>query len=312
MNLRGEDCFTYQVYRRAGALPDASKTLWGRFYSMNPIDNVMERTPPKADVRIAYGPGEFQFGELWMPAGAKGKPVPVVVFLHGGWWQAQYDLAYAGELCAALKAEGVAVWSVEYRRVGNDGGGWPGTFQDAAAGFDFVAKLAQTYSLDLARVVAMGHSAGGHLAFWLAGRHHVPESSGLHSAPQVPLHGVIALAGAVDLRLTIDLSGYFTFAHDKAEVESLMGGLPKEFPERYRAGNPGDLLPLNVPQALIQGTEDGQIPPQLPRRWAEMAKRQGDPVTVTMVQLADHFDVVDPRSRAWPAVKAAVRGMCFG
>jgi acetyl esterase/lipase len=238
-----------------------------------------------ADLRIQYGAGKFQFGDLWMPVRVRGKLAPVVVFLHGGWWQSAYDLAYAGELCEALKAEGIAVWSVEYRRVGETGGGWPATFQDVAAGFDYVATLAKKYPLDLTRVGVVGHSAGGHLAFWLAGRHHLPEGSELYGlrVPAVQLKGVVALAGAVDLRLTIDLAGHFTFAHDRGEVVSLMGGTPGQVPERYRAGNPGDLLPLNVPQVLVQGTEDGQIPPGLPVRWAENARRQGDVVTVTIV-----------------------------
>ena len=168
--------------------------------------------------------------------------------------KSEYDLGYASHLCAALKRQGIACWSVEYRRVGESGGGWPFTFQDAASGFDYLGALAQTYPLDLSRVVTMGHSAGGHLAFWIAGRHHVEQGSELKvAAPKVPLRGAISLAGAVDLRLTIDLSGYFTFAHDKHEVFHLMGGRPDDFPQRYKAGSPGDLLPFNVTQILIQG-----------------------------------------------------------
>ena len=131
------------------------------------LADLLDRTPPRADRRIHYRPGDFQFGDLWLPAG--GAKRPLVVFLHGGWWRAQYDLAYGGHLCAALRAEGLAVWSVEYRRVGDAGGGWPGTFQDVAAGFDFVANLAEQFPIERTRVVAAGHSAGGHLAFWLAG-----------------------------------------------------------------------------------------------------------------------------------------------
>lgn len=265
--------------------------------------DVLSRKPPVADHRIPYAAGEFHFGDLWLPKPG-GKPAPVVVFFHGGWWQAEYDLAYAGFLCNALRNEGVAVWSVEYRRVGNAGGGWPGTFQDAAAGFDFVKALAEKYPLDLQRVVVAGHSAGGHLAFWNAGRHHVPGDSPVFATQQVALHAAISLAGAVDLRLTCDLAGYFTFAHDKAMVVSLMDGLPSEVPERYRSGNPGDLLPLNVPQTLLQGTDDDQIPPQLPERWAGNARKQGDTVEIAMLKNADHFDVVDPESRAWPVVRA--------
>jgi acetyl esterase/lipase len=238
--------------------------------------------------------------------------VPLVVFFHGGWWKSEYDLGYAGYLSAALKKDGIATWSVEYRRVGNPGGGWPGTFQDVAAGYDFVANLAKSYPVDLSRVITMGHSAGGHLAFWVAGRHHIDRTSEIcQPQPQVPLHGAISLAGAVDLRLTIDLSGNSTFAHDKQEVFALMGSLPEDLPERYKAANPGNLLPFHVPQLLVQGTEDDQIPPELPERWAEMARRLGDTATVNMVPSADHLDVVDPESRAWARVRDGVRKMVF-
>jgi acetyl esterase/lipase len=275
--------------------------------------DILSRTAPTADFRIHYGPGEFQFGDLWIPQHAEAHPLPVVAFFHGGWWQSDYDLAYAGFLCAALKAEGIAVWSVEYRRVGQTGGGWPTTFEDAANGFDYLANLAKQYSLDLTRVVAMGHSAGGHLAFWLAGRHHIEPSSPIHNPqPRVPLLGIISLAGAVDLRLTIDLAGYFSFAHDKQEVYSLMGGKPKDFEDRYRAGSPGDLLPLNIRQVLIQGMDDQQIPSQLPSRWADKARRQGDEVTVHMLPDAGHFDLVDPQSSAWATVRQAVEYVFLG
>ena len=122
---------------------------------------------------------------------------------------------------------------------------------------------------------------------------------------------MISLAGAVDLRLTIDLSGYFTFAHDKQEVFALMGGLAQDLPDRYKAANPGDLLPFHVPQLLIQGSEDDQIPPELPARWAEMARRLGDTVTLNMIPSADHLDVVDPESRVWGALRDGVRKMVF-
>jgi acetyl esterase/lipase len=208
--------------------------------------------------------------------------------------------------------EGIASWSVEYRRVGETGGGWPTTFQDVAAGFDFAATLAKSYPLDLSRVITMGHSAGGHLAFWLAGRHHIDPHSEIYAPrPQVPLRGAIALAGAVDLRLTIDLSGYFTYAHDKHEIYDLMGGRPADLPDRYKAGNPGDLLPFHIPQVLIQGTADDQIPPELPSRWNEMSRRLGDNATVSMIPSADHFDVVDPESVAWGTVRESVRKMVF-
>jgi acetyl esterase/lipase len=271
--------------------------------------SVLDRTPPKSDLRLSYGPLPLQFGDLWLPkpsADAKHR-WPLIVFVHGGWWKAEYGLGYAGFLCAAVKAQGIAVWSLEYRRVGDEGGGWPGTMQDVAAGMDHVAALAKAYPLDTTRVSAAGHSAGGHLAFWLAGRHHIPHTSVLATPqPSLTLRGVVSLAGAVDLRLTLDLTGFFSFQNGGPAVRALMGGDPKQYPERYAAANPGELLPLSVRQILVQGTDDNQIPPQLPGRWAENARRQGDTVDVKIVPGAGHFDIVDPESPAWSVSRDAM------
>ena len=269
--------------------------------------SVLDRTPPKAEHRLAYGSLPLQFGDLRLPVLRAGERAPVLVMLHGGWWQNGYDLNYLGFACEALRAAGVATWSLEYRRVGDLGGGWPGTVADAAAGFDHVVELAKSYPLDVNHVAAAGHSAGGHLAFWLAGRRHVPQESPLHDpVPRLMPRAVVGLAGAVDLRLCVELSGLFRFPAAKPAAESLVGGSPATVPERYRAANPGDLLPFSVPQTLLQGSEDEQIPPDLPRRWAEQAKRQGDAVQVSILPGADHFDVVDPQSKVWPAVRKAL------
>ncbi len=271
--------------------------------------SVLDRNPPKCDLRLPYGPLALQFGDLWMPnvIAVHKQRWPLMIFIHGGWWKAEYDLGYVGFLCEAMRGQGVAVWSLEYRRIGDDGGGWPGTMQDIAAGFDHVAKLAEAYPLDLQRVIAAGHSAGGQLAFWLAGRHHIPHKSVLaEPQPKVTLHGVVALAGAVDLRLMIDLSGFFSFDHGGPAVRGLMGGDSKQVPERFSAADPGLLLPLGVRQILVQGSYDDQIPAELPQGWADKAKRQGDLVEVKIVPQSDHFDVVDPESRAWPVSRDAM------
>jgi len=270
--------------------------------------NILDRTPPKADHRLPYGNLPMQFGDLWLPASASAAHrSPLLVFLHGGWWKSAYDLGYASFLCAAMKAQGVAVWSLEYRRVGDDGGGWPGTMQDVAAGMDHVVKLAEAFPLDTTRAIAAGHSAGGQLAFWLAGRHHIPHSNVLaEPVPNLALKGVVALAGSVDLRLTIDLGGFFSFSNGGPAVRALLGGSPQDVPERYAAADPGALLPLGVPQILVQASEDDQIPPALPLRWQQNAQRQGDRVEVKIVPGADHFDVIDPESRAWPVSRDAM------
>lgn len=269
--------------------------------------DILDRTPPAADLRLPYSDLPLQFGDLWLPKPSVGRKHPLVVFVHGGWWSAAYGLAYTGFLCAAMRSLGVAVWSLEYRRVGDAGGGWPGTMQDVALGMDHVLKLAAVYPIDTKRVIAAGHSAGGQLAFWLAARHHIPHTSELaKSQPNLALKGVVALAGAVDLRLTIDLGGFFSFSNGGPAVKALMGGTPKDVPDRYAAADPGELLPLGIPQMLVQGSEDDQIPLALPARWADNARRQGDPVEVHIVAGAGHFDVVDPESKAWPASRDAM------
>jgi acetyl esterase/lipase len=272
--------------------------------------DILDRTPPEADLRLPYGDLPLQFGDLWLPKLSRppaGRRYPLVVFVHGGWWMSEFGLGYAGFLCEALRSADVAVWSLEYRRVGDAGGGWPGTMQDVARGMDHVVKLAEVYPIDPSRVIAAGHSAGGHLALWLAARHHIPHTSVLaQTQPNLALKGVAALAGAVDLRLTIDLGGFFSFSNGGPAVKALMGGTPKDVPERYAAADPGELLPLGLPQILVQGTEDDRIPPTLPARWADAARRQGDPVEVHIVPGAGHFDVVDPESRAWPVSRDAM------
>ncbi len=137
--------------------------------------DILTRPAPPVDHRLSYGTDEFQFGDLRLPKGAG--PHPVAIVIHGGCWMSEYGLSYMGHLSAALTEAGVATWCVEYRRVGNQGGGWPGTFEDVARAADHLRKIAKTYPLDLNQVIAVGHSAGGHLALWLAARKLLPKDS---------------------------------------------------------------------------------------------------------------------------------------
>ncbi|HKS73566.1 MAG TPA: alpha/beta hydrolase, partial [Terriglobales bacterium] len=152
-------------------------------------DSILSLPPPPADVRLAYGSDHNQFGDLRYPK--SGGPFAVVMMIHGGFWRAKYDLAHAGHLCAALTAKGLATWNIEYRRAGNPGGGWPGTFQDIGTAFRFIPQIAKKYNLDSSRVVVMGHSAGGQLAVCLA-------------AHEAAVKHVVSLAGVLDLQAAYD------------------------------------------------------------------------------------------------------------
>jgi acetyl esterase/lipase len=156
-----------------------------------PRDDILSLAPPPADERVPYGSDAHQFGDLRLPKG--NGPHPVVMNIHGGFWRNEYDLGHAGHLCAALTAKGVATWNLEYRRIGNPGGGWPGTLDDVQTGAACLETIAAERSLDLKRVVATGHSAGGHLVLWLAKQN------------TIALRGVVALAPVADLRRAWEL-----------------------------------------------------------------------------------------------------------
>lgn len=259
----------------------------------------LEREAPPPNGVLSYGREPQQFGHLRLPdaetAGAG--PYPLVIVIHGGYWRARYDLGYFGAACGALAREGLATWNIEYRRIGDPGGGWPGTFDDVAAATDFVRTLAQPYPLDLARVITLGHSAGGHLALWLAARSRLPEHSTLWQPDPLPLAGAIAIAGVVDLRRAWELR-----LSDNA-TGLLLGGDPDKLPDRYDIASPYEALPLGVRQILLHGDEDSIVPIELSERYTERAQSLGDDLTFETLPDAGHFEPVDPATSAWRAVE---------
>lgn len=256
--------------------------------------------------RIPYGKGALQFGELRVPAG-KG-PHPVVIIVHGGCWVSKLgnldERAVAMDLlrpiAADLTMQGFATWNIEYRRVGNDGGGWPGSFQDVAAAADHLRKLAKKNRLDLKRVVAIGHSAGGHLALWLAARSKLSNASELHAKSPLKLTGVVDLDGPGDLKATLPLQKPVCGA---PVITQFMGGDPTEQAQRYREGSPVEMLPLGVPQEIFAGR---MFAAQTPA-YVDAAKRAGDRVNAAINPTAGHFVFVDPGSTTWPQVVKAIR-----
>lgn len=264
---------------------------------MTAADIVTWPSPPP-DARVAYGDDPLQFGELRLPEGPG--PHPTVVLIHGGCWLSEYDVTHIGKLAAALAREGYASWALEYRRVGNPGGGWPGTFEDVARGADHLRALAREHPLDLERVVAAGHSAGGHLALWLAGRHGIPRDGALYDAHPLTLQGVLGLAPAADLE--------FLHAEGVCDdvVDKLMGGSPETHPERYREGSVVSLVPLDVPQRVVLGRHDVSWTP-VGARYVEAARNAGDAVQSIDAPESGHFEMIDPDSSTWPLVRDALK-----
>jgi acetyl esterase/lipase len=248
-----------------------------------------------ADHRFSYGKADEQFGELRLPK-TKG-PHPVIVFIHGGCWLNEYGLDHVAPISRALADEGYAVWTPEYRRIGDAGGGWPGTFEDISRSVKVLRDFAPEYGLRLDRVIAMGHSAGGHLALWLAARKNLSASSSFYNNHALPLHGVVSLAGIADLL------AYERFENDcSASLPELLGGISSEAPERWSQVDPMQLLPFGIPIKLIHGSCDSVVPPA---QSEAMAKASGGELIV--VEGAGHFDMVSPHADAWQVIRQAVK-----
>jgi acetyl esterase/lipase len=252
--------------------------------NMTSGDDILTLVAPKADARAVYGGDANQFVDLRLPKG-KG-PHGLAIVIHGGYWRAKYDLGYAGHLCAALTAKGVATANVEYRRVGNAGGGWPGTFADMRAAYQFLIQKAGKYDFDGRRVVVIGHSAGGELGLCLA-------------AHEAGVKGVISLAGVVNLQ-----QAYALHLSNDAVVEFL-GGTPSEVGDHYREADPMRLA-IKARQLLVHGSADDVVPPAFSRDYVSAKRQAKENARLLEIAGAGHFDVVDPRSGAWKDVERVV------
>jgi acetyl esterase/lipase len=221
----------------------------------------------------------------------------VAILIHGGYWRARFGLDLMHTLAQDLAGRGIAAWNIEYRRVGNPGGGWPGTFLDVANAVDFLREVAAPYALDLHHVVPVGHSAGGHLACWLAARSHAHVLRSLDTGKEpLAFSGAISLAGVLDLHLAYELH-----LSNDAVVE-LLGASPTDAPARYTAASPASLLPLGIPQVLIHGTADTHVPLQVSQRYASLARAAGDTPGYFEPEGVDHFDVINPQTAVWELI----------
>src|SRR5579862_2299385 len=211
---------------------------------------------------VMYGPEREQFGELYLPQQTGARELyPVILLIHGGYWRARYDLTLMTALAKDLAARGYAAWNIEYRRVGNPSGGWPGTLLDVARAADHVREMALIYPLDTQRVVAIGHSAGGHLAFWLAARPRIPADSPLPSFHDAQGETIapLELAGAISQAGVLDLEIAWKLHLSNDAVVELLGKTWPDAPDRYAAASPAALLPLRAPQVLLHGTQDTHV-----------------------------------------------------
>lgn len=261
------------------------------------LNDYLALSGPAPTATIAYGSAPSQFAELFRPAGEG--PFPVVVLVHGGCWTVEYGgIKQMHNVAGALAARGIAVWNVEYRRVDEDGGGYPGTYLDINAALDKLGAHAARYQLDTARIVAVGHSAGGQLVQWIAGRANIPAASPLFQPKPLAVRNIISLGGLADLR------------HEKDLIKTSCGrdmvqltGLPSAArPDVYADTSAAELMPNGSRTMLITGELDTISPPRAAYAYAARARAAGDSADVLILPNASHYDEIAASSPAWKLV----------
>ncbi|MDG4806853.1 alpha/beta hydrolase [Micromonospora sp. WMMD1120] len=254
---------------------------------------VLTRPAPAPDRTVAYGDDPNQVADLRRPAGT-GPALPLVIVVHGGFWRAEYDRRHTDPLAAALAADGYPVAQLEYRRTGQPGGGWPGTLVDVLTGVAELPALAeQALPGRVARTapILLGHSAGGHLALYVAA-----------TAPAT-VGGILALAPVADL-----VEAYRRDL-DSGAVAALLGGGPAEVPERYAAADPRALVPIQARTVVIHGRQDLQVPVEMSSNFVTHARAADSEISLIELPECEHFGLIDPESAAWPRVLAVLRSL---
>jgi acetyl esterase/lipase len=268
--------------------------------------DLLARPRPAPTRIVTYGPADQQKGTLFLPIGTG--PHPVVVLIHGGCWLAKLSGPELMEYAAAdLQRRGYAVWNIGYRRLGHEGGGYPGTFRDVAAAIDLLRKLAPENGLDLSRLVLAGHSAGGQLALWAAARPHLPKLSSLYDTNPVPVHGVACLAGILDLE-DYRANGPLACGGPKT-IDSLVSAQAREGADAYADTSPARLLPIGVPYVLLSGDLDEIVPKGFDSRFAQKARAAHESPREITIAGAGHFELIDPQSAAWQLIVTEIEAL---
>lgn len=259
--------------------------------------------------KIFYGSNENQFGEWRLPQGDG--PFPVAIVIHGGFWREPFTLEIMRDVAEDLTASGFATWNIEYRRTGQEGGGWPGTLTDVGRATDYIRTLEESYPLDLSKIVTIGHSAGGHLATWLAARHRIAKDSELFITDKpLPIHGVVSLAGVNDLEMMYGVHHYrdqVLSLDPNNPTAELIGGSPEKYPDRYQNASPVELLPLGVQQILVHGALDINVPIGISDYYQREAEGEGDFVKLIELPSVEHFMLTDTSSFAWETIKEEIQ-----
>jgi len=265
------------------------------------LSDYMALSGPAPSATFHYGSAPSQYAELFLPAGEG--PFPVAVLVHGGCWTKEFGgIVQLRNMAGALARHGIAAWNVEYRRVDEEGGGYPGMYLDMNAALETLRREARKHPLDLERLVAVGHSAGGQLVQWLAARPRIPASSPLFQADALAVKNVVSLGGLADLRHEAEL---IKTSCDR-DTAQLAGAPSQARPDVFSDTNAGELMPNGSRTILVTGELDTISPPRVAHDFARRARAAGDRAEVVILPGASHYDEVAASSPSWPLVLQAI------
>ncbi|MBI1186667.1 MAG: alpha/beta hydrolase fold domain-containing protein [Alphaproteobacteria bacterium] len=260
--------------------------------------DLLGRDRPQADHRVAYGALPQQIVDVWLPAGPG--PHPTVLMVHGGCWtKAIADLSIMNYIAADLRAHGVAVWNIEYRGVDEDGGGYPGTFADVAAAADALRDNAARFALDIEPLVAHGHSAGGHLASWLAARARLPDASPLPSTDPIAIARVVNVGGLADLDAAKALG-------DQSCGAEVIDSLGAAGADPFADISLTRLLPTGAGHDVVNTAHDRIAPPWFGAQYTDKLIAAGDAARFHLIPDAAHVELIAPDTPAWAAQRAII------
>lgn len=269
------------------------------FQNITDIDMITRLSKRSADERIYYGRHPLQFGDLRIPSKIDHGLAPLVIVIHGGQWESSYSLDGMSWLAEKLTSKAIATWNIEFRRLNNPGGGFPGTFQDVADAVDFVRTIAKSHPIDLDRVVILGHSSGGHLGAWAAARANMSRDSPLRSDNPFKVRGIVDIAGVLDLE--------HAYRAGRSDVLNILGaGDEKALASKSIYASPINLLPMGLPQRLIIGDRDDVWRIESHKRYRQKATSLGEDVQLTIVKGANHFDMLNGSRFMWKTISGAI------
>ena len=287
-------------------LAGAAFVAWRAGATPMSYSDLLARPRPEAVLTRHYGPAPDQLAELFLPKRAG--LLRTIVLIHGGCWLAEIPGAILMDYLAEdLRQRGFAVWNIDYRRIGENGGGYPGTFRDVAKAMDTLRAIAPAYKLDLSRLVVIGHSAGGQLAAWAAARPHLPQDSVLYESNPLPISAVVSLAGIDDLADYRDRGP--TACGGASTIDALVGPPSGAHKDVYADTSPSRLLPIGVRQVLVSGSLDPIVPSRFAEAYGAMAKASGDNIELLTIGGAGHFELIDPTSDAWKQIEPMIESL---